>query len=204
MYCLDCESEKGRVRDEKIRDFQFQPLRRDEMQRVLAILLLFLMLFQTAGHLFVFKIQQHQIRREMKQRIKAGVPEAELVLFKFLAGNPDLAVQRVEEHEFRYQGKMYDLVREASHGDTTWYHCISDAKETQLFANLEDLVKKELAGNPQHRKQIDELLRLSGALYCCHKTEDFFLFPNEQNVAPFMASSLKTWYLPPSTPPPEV
>jgi len=174
------------------------------MQHVLAISLLFSMLFQTAGHFFVFKIQQHQIRREIKQRIKAGVPETELVRFKFLAGKPDPDFQRVEEHEFRYAGKMYDIVRQESHGDTTWYHCISDEKETQLFANLEDLVKKELVENPQHRKQIDELLRLSGTLYCSHKIEDFFVFSDEQNVVTLLVFRLKTWDLPPSTPPPEV
>jgi hypothetical protein len=173
------------------------------IRRISSISLLFMLLFQATGHIFVFKIQQHEIRREIKRRIKAGVPETELVLFKILDEKPDPAFQHVEEHEFRYDGKMYDIVRGESHGDTTWYYCVSDEMETQLFANLEDLVKKDMTGNPQHRKQIDELLRLSGAWYCSPQTGDLFIFSTEQNPLTFLTFSLKTWDLPPSTPPPE-
>lgn len=161
------------------------------------------MLFQAAGYFFVFKILQHEIRQEIKQQIKAGVPEADLVLFKIFEGKPHPAFQRVEEHEFRYHSKMYDIVRQEAHGDTTWYYCLADEKETQLFANLDELVKQDMAGNPQHRKQIDELLRLFGALYFSHKIDDFFIFSNEQKAATFFSFSLKTWDFSPSTPPPE-
>src|SRR5512145_2319928 len=102
------------------------------MRRISSISLLFVLIFQGAGHFFVFKIQQHEIRREMKRRIKAGVPETELVLFKILDQKPDPAFQRVDAHEFRFDGKMYDIVRRESHGDTTWYYCLSDELETQL------------------------------------------------------------------------
>jgi hypothetical protein len=173
------------------------------MRRALSIALLFVMLFQTAGYFFVFKTQQHKIRREIKQQIKAGVPEAELVLFKILEGKPNPAFQRVEEHEFRHDGKMYDIVRQESHGDTTWYFCLADEKETRLFANLDELVKQDMAGNPQHRKQVDELLRLLGVLYFSHKIADFFVCSNSQRAATFFCFSLKTWDFSPATPPPE-
>jgi hypothetical protein len=176
------------------------------MRRALSISLLFPMLFQAAGQLFVFKIQQYEIRQEIKEQIKAGVPEAELVLLKIpkaLEEIPHPAFQRIHKREFRYDGKMYDIVRQIAHGDTTWYYCLCDEKETQLLANLDELVKQDMTGNPQHRKQIDELLRLLGALYCSHKTAGLFIFPNEQNVATLFFFSLKTWDFLPSTPPPE-
>jgi hypothetical protein len=177
------------------------------MRSAIAIALFLSMLFQAAGHFFVFKILQHEIRHEIKQQIKAGVPEAELVLLKI---SKDLEVknsavfQRLHEREFRYDGNMYDIVRQEAHGDTTWYYCLADEKETQLFANLDELVKQDMAGNPQHRKQIDELLRLCNALYFSHKIDDFFIFSNERKAATFFFFSLKTWDFPPSTPPPEV
>jgi hypothetical protein len=173
------------------------------MRRAISISLLLSMLLQAAGYFFVFKILQHEIRQEIEQQIKAGVPETELVLLKIFEAKPHLAFQRVEEHEFRYDGKMYDIVRQEAHGDTTWYYCLADEKETQLFANLDEVVKQDMTGNPQHWKQIDELLRLLGALYCSHKTEGLFIFSNEQNVATLFFFSLKTWDFIPSTPPPE-
>lgn len=176
------------------------------MRSVVATVLLLSMLFQAAGYLFVFKIQQYQIRQEIKQQIKAGVPEAELVLLKIpktLEEKPHPTFQRIDKREFRYDGKMYDIVRQEGHGDTTWYYCLSDEKETQLFANLDELVEQDMTENPQHRKQIDALLYLLGALYCSHKTEDIFIFSNEQSVATLFFFSLKTWDFLPSTPPPE-
>ncbi len=174
------------------------------MRSAVAVTLLLSMLFQAAGYFFVFKILQHEIRWEIKQQIKARVPEAELVLFKICEGKPHPAFQRVEEHEFRYGGKMYDIVRQEAHGDTTWYYCLADEKETLLFANLDKLVKQDMAGNPQHRKQVDELLRILSVLYCGQKTESFSIFPYEQKAATFFFFKLKTWDFPPSTPPPEV
>ncbi len=176
------------------------------MRGAVAISLLFSMLFQAAGHFFIFRIQQHKIRQEIEQQIKAGVSEAELVLLKIpktLEEKPHSTFQRIHKREFRYDGKMYDIVRQESHGDTTWYYCLPDEKETQLFANLDELVKQDMAGDPQHRKQIDELLRLLGALYCSHKTDGFFIFSNEQKAATFFFFNLTTWDFPPSTPPPE-
>jgi hypothetical protein len=173
------------------------------MRRAFSLFLLFLMLFQTAGTLFVFRIQQHKIRREIKQQIKAGVPEAELVLFKSHEGKPNPAFQRVEKHEFRYAGKMFDIVRQESHGDTTWYYCLADEKETQLFANLDELVKQDMSGNSQHRKHVDELLHLLGVLYFTHSHEEYFICSNSQKTATFFFFSLKTWDFPPTTPPPE-
>lgn len=177
------------------------------MRSAISILLLLLMLFQTAGHLFIFKIQQYEIRREIKQRLKAGVPETELVLLKILKtlekkSNP--AFQRIHEREFRYDGNMYDIIRQETHGDTTWYYCLSDEKETQLFANLDELVKQDMAGNPQHRRQADELLRILSVLYYGQKIESFSIFSHEQKTATFFFFSLKTWDFTPSTPPPEV
>jgi hypothetical protein len=164
------------------------------------------MLFQTAGHLFFFKIRQYEIRREIKQRIKAGIPETELALHKIpntLEIKTNSAFQRIDEREFRYDGVIYDVVRQEIHGDTTWYYCLRDEDETRLFANIDELVQQDMAGNPQHRKQVDELLRILDVLYCRHQAESFFIFSSEQKAAAFFFFSLKTWDFPPSTPPPE-
>jgi hypothetical protein len=177
------------------------------MRSVVAIALFLSMLFQAAGHFFVFKILQHETRRQIKQQIKAGVPKAELVLLeipKDLEEKNNAVFQRIHERELRYNGCMYDIVRQENHGDTTWYSCLSDEKETQLFANLDELVKQDMAGNPQHRRQADELLRLLSVLYFNQKTEAFLIFLNAQKATPFFPFSLKTWDFSPATPPPEV
>ncbi len=165
--------------------------------------LLLFMLFQAAGHFFVFKILQHEIRQEIKQQIKAGVPEAELILLKILEGTPHPAFQRVEEHEFRYDGKMYDIVRQESHGDTVWYYCLADEKETQLFADLDELVKRDMSQNPERQQRVERLLNLFGLFFFSRREEVSLVDAVEEMALNNYCFGLKIWIDTPPTPPPE-
>ncbi len=174
------------------------------MRSVVASALLLFMLLQAAGYLFVFEIQKLAIRREIKQQIKAGVPEDELVLLKFVAEKSDPAFQRVHEREFRYAGKMYDVVRQESRGDTTWYYCIADEKETQLFANLEKMVAREQSQNPARQERLERLLHCFGQLF--FHAEEEIIFAAAERALTLRADGfgLKIWIDAPPTPPPEV
>lgn len=113
------------------------------MRRSVSILLLTLYLGNLYGGLASFFAAQAQVRREIKQRIKQSVPEAELVL---IAVTPETAssLRWLESHEFRYRGGMYDVVRTAVSGDTTRYFCINDVQEERLFAALDEHVRKQM------------------------------------------------------------
>jgi len=176
------------------------------MRRTVAISLLFFMLLQAAGYFFVFKLQQHEIRQEIKQQIKAGVPEEELVLFKIpqiLGEKPPATFQRIHAREFRYNGKLYDIVREETHGDTTWYYCLPDEKETQLFANLDELVKRDMDQNPARQQQRERILQLFGPLFFSRHQDFPFLDSAEEVKFAADRFGLKIWIDPPPTPPPE-
>lgn len=169
----------------------------------MAIALLFFILLQAAGFIVVLEIQKHGIRQEIKQQIKAGVPEAELVLWKFCEGKSEPAFQRIDEHEFRYGGKMYDIVRQESHGDTTWYYCLADEKETQLFAQLEELVKRGMRQNPEQQQRLERLLSLFGLLFFGPGEDAVGSDTNTEMAVSNYCFELKTWTTPPPTPPPE-
>jgi len=176
------------------------------MCNAISILLLFVMLFQATGWLFIFEIQQCEIRREIKQQIKAGVPEQDLVLLKIsrnLEEKSNSIFQRIHEREFRYEGNMYDIIRREAHGDTTWYYCLSDEKETQLFANLDELVKRDMNQNPERQQQIGKLFHLLGSLFFNSRDNDLFVYAGEEIESTDFLFRLKTWIGTPLTPPPE-
>ena len=177
------------------------------MRILLAISLLLLLLFQTASYLLVFKIQQYQIRKEIKQQIKAGVPEDELVLLKIPLSLESSAhndqFQRIHDREFRYQGEMYDIVRQEQHGDTTWYYCLWDEKESELFAQLDEQVAQQMNQNPAQKKQHEQLDRLLHALYLTDsKYYLFSKFINNNHNKSYYTFVLKNWSESPPTPPP--
>lgn len=171
------------------------------MRKFIAIVSSAFMLLQTAGYLFVFKLQQHEIRQEIKRQIKAGVPDDELVLFK-LANNAR-APWSIPGRELRSHGAMYDVVRTEIHGDTTWYYCLSDEKETQLFAHLDEAVERDMNQNPARQQKLEQILQLFGPLYFSHHQDFPFLDSAEEIKLATGCFGLKIWIDPPPTPPPE-
>jgi len=175
------------------------------MRNLVAIALFAFTLFQTAGYFFVFKLQKHDIRQEIKQQIRAGVPEDELVLFKIPGTwtENSRSLQHIHEGEFRYNGVMYDVVRQEMRGDTTWYYCLADEKETRLFANLDEAVKRDMNQNPARQQKLERMLQLFGPLYCSHHQGFLFLESAQEIKLAADGFGLKIWIDPPPTPPPE-
>jgi len=176
------------------------------MRKLISILLL-IMFLQPPGYVLIFKVQQYQIRKEMKHRIKNGVPEEELALLKIprkLEEESNHVFQRIHEREFRYEGKMYDIVRQEQYGDTTWYYCVSDEKETVLFANLDDLVNREASQNPQRKQQSEELQRLLNTFFVVQHNRPYPVSsPGEGGLIDYRFD-IQTWINTPPVPPPKV
>ncbi len=115
------------------------------MKRAGIIALVMIFLFQAVGVFLLLKLRQQEIKQEIKMRIKAGVPESELTVFKF--DDHQLATLKwVDDHEFILDGQMYDIVKTSQDGDILVYHCLHDKQETIIFKNLNRMVADELGG----------------------------------------------------------
>jgi len=172
-----------------------------------SISLVCFLLLQSAGSLVIFKLQQFYVRHEIKQKLKTGVPEDELVLLqipKTLEEHPNESFQRIHSREFRYKGHMYDIVRSEVRGDTTWYYCIADVKETELFANLDEMIERDMNHNPERKKETQNLQRLINTLFLVDSRQPSWTLPEAAfELLPYQFQ-LNTWNPIPSSPPPEV
>ena len=106
--------------------------------------MLFILLLNITGYYPIFKWEQFRVRKEIKRRIKESVPGNELQVITFSKKNHTVNWVR-NGQEFRYKGKMYDVVRITTKGDSIHYFCISDTKETSLFTQLDELVKMQMS-----------------------------------------------------------
>ncbi len=155
----------------------------------------------------MFKIQQSRIRYEIKQQIKSGVAEEELVLLKIprvLEEKANSVFRRIHSKEFRYKGSMYDVIRQSDHGDTTWYYCIADVKESGLFAGLERRIKFEINHNTEHKKQSERVLRLLAGLYFNDVDDSEIVYLKDELSVSRYNFSVKTWSPLPNIPPPQL
>ena len=130
------------------------------MRKTIAIFLLLLFAFNTGGFLFVFKIQQIRIRKEVKHQIKIGVPDADLTVI-VVSEEIKNEIDWKNEGEFSFRGVMYDIVRKSSNknGNLQLY-CITDTQETLLFADLNKQVNKQMETRKKDKNTVNNLFKL--------------------------------------------
>lgn len=176
------------------------------MKKAAPILLLLILLFQSAGYLIVFKVQQTLIRHEIKQQIKAGIPESEqvLLIISHATQQNREVFQRIHSREFRYHGKMYDVIKREEKNGTTWFYCIGDEQETRLFARLDEQVRKEMQ-TPASEKQREKLQQWVNPLFFNENPKNSLTTdPSCLMHTPHYSFSVKMWQSPPETQPPRV
>ena len=138
------------------------------MARFFSISLLLLFLGNVIGGISLLLIQRHQRHEYIESQIKSASYNHALTQIE-LAANQLNEIKWVEhEHEFRYKGEMYDVVRiETTSTGGKIFHCIADQVETELYAQIERNL-----GNSQQQDQMIVLQMF--------KFVSEFLFPVKQ------------------------
>ena len=177
------------------------------MFRIPPILLLLVLMLPIISIYFCFKIRQYSIHQTIKTQIKKGVSESDLVLLKItkeLEGKTSKVFKKINSKEFRYKGEMYDIIRQKTQGDTTFYWCIWDKGETALLGALDELVEKALRNNPEQKKGSDHLNKYLSSLFFTKFSFEFLLPYTKMLAHSIFTEHPVSLFLDHSTPPPEV
>lgn len=123
------------------------------VKRGAALLLLSVLLFNSAGYVGAFYYAKAKIKKEIKMKLKGEFPKDQLKLIVIdTRKGEDKLLKWIEPHEFMLQGRMYDIIKTDSlPGGVLQYLCIDDEDETRLFANMDELIKREFQGNKNKR-----------------------------------------------------
>lgn len=137
------------------------------VRRTYAICLLICLLFQVAGYLVVFQVCGMQIRWELEQRMRSGIPDEDLVLIK-IAGSEkqDHNFRHINRHEVLFDGMRYDIVRQESTPDAILFYCVSDEEETRLFSRFLEIFDGSDPDHSEKGNHRDLLLRLLESMSC--------------------------------------
>jgi hypothetical protein len=119
------------------------------MRKHLAALFLLLVIWQLIGVSSWFELSRRTIRKEIKTKIKGGVPDEELIQFSFTLSEFK-KLTWIKPHEFRLNGRLFDVVHRITHSNgSLTLKCIDDMQEKLLFAKLGESTADSL-GNEQH------------------------------------------------------
>lgn len=116
------------------------------MVKLCAVCLIAFVLFNGAGPAILLLSLRAVARAEMKIALKNKLSDSELetIVLPADARLAPASFQRTGSHEFRYKGKLYDIVRSEQRGNSLVLRCINDVREERLLKSMEDLVRKSM------------------------------------------------------------
>jgi hypothetical protein len=150
----------------------------------------------------VLQVQKKMVRKEIKHRMIAGLQPEELVLLKFTAAEAEQQLRWEHDREFEYREQMYDIVTQQTIGDTTYYRCWLDDRETQLNKQLDALVAEIWGHHPQQKEKQEKLTDFFKKLYFQHNGDFLVCSTPLQQYFPSPGKGNTLWYYSPPVPPP--
>ncbi|MCC6720869.1 MAG: hypothetical protein IT243_01600 [Bacteroidia bacterium] len=94
-----------------------------------------------------------------------GISKSELVLLKFTLPQTQSSLNWEHSKEFEYNGQMYDVVEKKFKGDTIYYWCWADNKETKLNKQLDKLLLHALGCNTNNKENQKRLSNFYKSLF---------------------------------------
>jgi hypothetical protein len=137
----------------------------------LSLLLLFAILFNFTGTFIVFKVQQAQIRKSIKQQIKSGISEDELHFFRLTQAEYEQLDWERPDIEFHKDNEMFDIVRSEKVGDSIHLYCVNDKEEKVLFAQLDVMIQKKM--EQDSRRPTPPISKVAKVLKLVYVTAEF-------------------------------
>jgi hypothetical protein len=109
------------------------------LKRIVAILVLGLLLTHFTGYYIYFIVRMGQIRTEMRQQLKY-LPQDQLARFELT--QQQYGRVRVDEHEIKVDGKMYDIARIEKAGNHLVVYAMHDQAEDDLLAFFNEIFER--------------------------------------------------------------
>jgi hypothetical protein len=176
------------------------------LRRRFAVLLLLCLCLPVAGTLALLQNQRYAVRKSVKKKLVEGVRDSELVQLSFRFPQDAHLLQWQDEHEFAFEGNLYDIVRVRTEGDSVHYGCWLDSEETQLYQRLEALFDQVWPTAPQPTRTKERLLEFWKKLFYS-PVRDLASAPLPRVARRPLASADEAWLfdngpvMPPAPPP---
>ena len=139
------------------------------MKRLTCSILLFLVLSSQLGTYIVYVVQQELTKESIAQQMAQKLPQSALVKIK-----NSKAIQWEEEgREFYKDGSFYDIVKTEIIKGETWFYCINDTMQTQLYNNYTASLQAHTDALPLG-KQSKQLVKFSLSYFIIQSSASVF------------------------------
>jgi hypothetical protein len=94
------------------------------------------LLVNLMGHFVIFQCNQFLLHHQMKDMVKSGTFADNLERIRISNKSNNTCLKFMDENEFYFQNKLYDIVARVTNIDSTTYICIQDKNEQSLINNF--------------------------------------------------------------------
>lgn len=119
------------------------------MRRIISLLVILIALWQIVGFFSYFEWEKFQLRQEIKEVIAQTSTKKELCELEFTFKEMK-NLTWFESREFKFQGRMYDVVKRIPTKNGVRFVCVNDSKEASLYAKLDQSTFANLNGSSQN------------------------------------------------------
>ena len=170
------------------------------LKKLISIVIVAIILFNTLGNLIVFEGMYYTIHKNVRTTFFNTIPDKQLILIA-INNKTKLNLRFFDKKEFIYNGKLYDIVRQKSEGNTTIYYCLNDTKEENLFSNLNKDIKKNMDSIPVKNKAQQILKKITTPLFY-ENNKEFTILNLSCFFHPSKIINIYNTYIDVLTPPP--
>jgi hypothetical protein len=118
------------------------------VKRLFSFLFLIVFIWQLAGFFIYFEIERFHVRKDIKRAIKHSLPQNQYKQFNFTNAEFN-ELTWINDHEFKMNGRLYDVVKKNKSNVGFSVSCIDDIQETVLFAQLDEATVSNLNNQPE-------------------------------------------------------
>lgn len=175
------------------------------MKKIIGIFLLVVLIAPFLGTYVWLQHEKMVVRKKVKKQLIAGLDKKELVLLTFSNKNIENQLEWEHSKEFRFKGKMYDVVYSEVTGNVISYWCWLDKEETKLNKLLSDLVNKALGNDPLKQEKEKSFIDFTKTLF--YSDPEAWCASLDNNILHhhFIFSSIyNSWLVSPPSPPPQL
>lgn len=175
------------------------------MKKFLAIFLILSFVLNAGGYVLIYAGIQHSLKNYASKKINSGMFASEYTIITFSTEEMKTGVHGLillNEKEFLYKGKMYDIVNAVQKNDSVYFYCLQDKDEDKLNLTFNKSIDKN-AGDPDKKSAAEKLSRniitealTTGLLFHYPKTSD-------NNFSVYAQSSFVQNFPDVTTPPPD-
>ena len=172
------------------------------MRKILLISFLALLIYNSIGFVILFQHFRYEWQLKVREQLAISYGKDEVSFFTFHKNN-----SKSNKHEFEINGQFYDVISRVIQGDSVIVQCFSDEKETQLIAQFQDDIQKNILQKTDYQNKTK--------LFFTYLLKDF-IFDNDFHLKTppsvlkvkkslFLASISFYWlyFIPIEAPPPE-